>query len=86
MLTLTDEAADLVRTLVSGDEPAKGLRLGTDDDTHALVMGLSRSSREDDVEVTLDGARVWLSPLAAVRLADRTLRAQLVPRRAFFVD
>ena len=86
MLTLTDEAADLVRLLVSGDEPSRGLRLGTDDDTHALVMGLSVSSRRDDVEVARDGVRVWLSPLAATRLADRTLRAQLIPRPAFFLD
>ena len=86
MLTLTDEAADLVRLLVSSDERSWGLRLGTDDDTHALVMGLWRASCRDDVEVARDGVRVWLSPLAATRLADRTLRAQLVPRPALFLD
>jgi Fe-S cluster assembly iron-binding protein IscA len=87
-LNLSKDAAELVRELVSqSDLPSSaGLRLGTDDDTHALAMSLEAEPRADDVVVEHDGAAVWISPLAAARLEDQTLQAQLLPRPAFFVD
>lgn len=88
MVKLTNEAAELIRTLVSDSDlpESAGLRLGTDDASHALVMNLEAVPREDDVVVDHDGTAVWMSPVATTRLDDRTLDAQLEPRPAFFVD
>jgi Fe-S cluster assembly iron-binding protein IscA len=87
MLHLTHDAAELVRTLVSESHlpESAGLRLHTDDASHALVMDLEPAPSEHDAVVEEDGASVWLSPDATERLEDQTLRAQLEPRRAFFL-
>ncbi|MCA1711252.1 MAG: hypothetical protein LC789_06265 [Actinobacteria bacterium] len=88
MLNITNDAAGLIRTLVSDSDlpQTAGLRLGTDDDTHALDMHLEAEPRQHDAVVEHDGAALYLSPRAAARLQDQTLHAQLEPRPAFFVD
>ena len=88
MVNLSDDAAGLIRSLVSDSNLPQqaGLRLGTDDDTHALAMNLEAQPRPDDVVVEHEGASLYVSPLAAARLEDQTLQAQFEPRPAFFVD
>lgn len=88
MVNLSHEAAELIEILVAESDLSEsaGLRLGTDDDSHALSMNLEASPREDDVVLRREGAAVWISPVAAARLQDQTLQAQLAPRPAFFLD
>lgn len=88
MVNISNDAAGLIKSLVThSDLPASaGLRLGTDDDTHALAMHLESGPRQDDVVVKHDGAALYVSPLAGARLADQTLQAQFEPRPAFFLD
>jgi Fe-S cluster assembly iron-binding protein IscA len=88
MINLSNNAAELIRSLVSDSDlpESAGLRLGTDDESHALAMNLEAVPREDDLVVEHEGAAVWVSPRAAARLQDQTLHAQLEPRPAFFVD
>ena len=73
MVNLSDDAAGLIRNLVSdGDLPeSAGLRLGTDDDTHALAMNLATEPGEDDLVVEHRAASLFVSPLAASRLQDQ---------------
>ena len=88
MVNISDDAVGLIRSLVGDSdllEPA-GLRLGTVGATHALAMNLEAGPRPDDVVVEHQGAALYVSPLAAARLEDQTLQAQLEPRPAFFVD
>jgi len=88
MVNISNDAAGLIRSLVSDSDlpESAGLRLGTDDATHALAMNLEAAPREDDVVVEHEGAALYLSPRAAPRVKDHTLHAQLEPRLAFFVD
>lgn len=88
MLNISDEAAVLIRTsLGATDLPAgAGLRLGTDDKTGSLAMSLAPLPRERDVVVAHNGASLFLSPVAAERVADQTLSAQITERPAFYVD
>ena len=88
MVDLSSDAAELVRSLVhDSDLPeSAGVRLGTDDDSHALAMNLEEAPGEEDLVLERAGATVWVSPEAAARLEDQTLHAQLEPRAAFFVD
>lgn len=88
MVNISDDAAGLIRALVAdSDLPASaGLRLGTDDGTHALAMRLAAEPREDDLVLEHQGASLFVSPNAAPRLAEQTLQAQREPRAAFFVD
>ena len=88
MVDLSDEAARLIRTLVA-DSPlpdSAGLRLSTDDNTHSLAMGLAAAPLADDVVLQHHGASLFVSPVAASRVEDQTLHAQVQPRPAFFVD
>lgn len=88
MVNLSDDAAGLIRSLVSdSDLPhSAGLRLGTDNHTHALAMNLAAEPGEGDLIVEHQDASLFVSPWAASRLQDQTLQAQLEPRPAFFVD
>jgi Fe-S cluster assembly iron-binding protein IscA len=85
---MSDDAAGLIRSLVAGSDlpGAAGLRLGTDDETQSLAMNLAALPREHDLVLVHEGASLFVSPLAAPRLEDRTLHAQLGPRPAFFLD
>ena len=88
MVNLSNDAAGLIRGLVSDSDlpESAGLRLGTDDETHALAMSPPAEPGEDDVVVERQFASLFVSPQAAARLEERTLQAQLKPRPAFFVD
>lgn len=88
MVNISNDAAGLIKSLVSDSDlpESAGLRLGTDDNTHALAMNLETEPRKDDVVVKHKGAALYVSPLAGARLLDQTLRAQLAPRPAFFLD
>ncbi len=88
MVNLSDEAAGLIRTLVADSDlpDSAGLRLGTDDDKHSLAMGLEAAPKADDLVLEHEGASLFVSPLAASRVDDQTLHAQVAPRPAFFVD
>ena len=88
MLTISDEAAALIRRLIEeSDLPdSAGLRLGTDDDLHSLAMQLVPEPGPHDVVLAKDGASLFVSPMASVRVGGQTLRAQVEGRPAFFVD
>lgn len=89
MLSLTDTAADLVRTLAddAGLPPSGGVRIDTDPSSHALSMGLSANPDNADTVVAKHGARLFLSSPAAERLADATLCAEVsADRSVFFLD
>jgi Fe-S cluster assembly iron-binding protein IscA len=85
---LSTDAAVLIRTLLDDAHlpDTAGLRLGTDDATHALEMRLAASPEENDLVLAHAGACVFVSPLAAQRVRGQTLHAQVNGRRAFFVD
>ena len=88
MVDLSDEAARLIRSLVADSAlpDSAGLRLGTDDDKHSLAMGLEAAPHADDLVLEREGASLFVSRLAASRVEDQTLHAQLKPRPAFYVD
>ena len=88
MISLSDEAAGLIRTLVAASDlpDSAGLRLATDDDRHSLAMHLAAAPKADDLVLEHHGACLFVSPLAASRVEHRTLHAQVAPRPAFFVD
>jgi len=88
MVNISDDAAGLIRTLVAESHlsDSAGLRLGTDDDKHSLAMKLEAAPLADDLVLEHEGASLFVSPLAAPRVEDQTLYAQLEPRPAFFVD
>ena len=88
MVELSDDAAELIRTLIADTDlpQSAGLRLGTDDDTYALAMNLEAEPREHDLVLEHEGVSLFVSPNAAPRLAEQTLHAQLEPMPAFFVD
>jgi Fe-S cluster assembly iron-binding protein IscA len=88
MVDISDDASELIRTLVSDSDlpESAGLRLGTDADTHSLAMNLEAAPQPDDLVLERAGASLFVSPSAAPRLDGHTLHAQLEPRAAFFVD
>jgi len=88
LVNISDNAAGLIRTLVAESHlsDSAGLRLGTDDDTHSLVMKLEAAPLADDLVMEHGGASLFVSPRAAPRVEDQTLHAQREPRPAFFVD
>ena len=79
MLTLTENASTVVKTLVdqSGGEEA-GLRISQDaPDSPALHVIPSQSPQPGDQVLEEDGARVFLEETAAVTLDDKILDAQV---------
>jgi iron-sulfur cluster assembly protein len=89
MLTLTPDAARLVRALTADAHlsPAAGLRIIIDPLHCSLSMHIATAPVQADSIVQSAGARVFLSPAAASRLDGRTLRADISPdRSAFFLD
>jgi Fe-S cluster assembly iron-binding protein IscA len=89
MLTITEDAATLVRTLTNDAELSEqaGLRIVVDPVNHSLSMRLAGTPGPTDAVVDGHGARVFLSPSAAHRLDERTLGAEITEQRAlFFLD
>ncbi len=87
MITMTDDAATLISTLVNDSDlpDSAGLRLGADPILGSLAMNLSRTPMTNDVVVGHNGALLFLARSVAERLGDQTLRAQLEHRPAFFL-
>jgi Fe-S cluster assembly iron-binding protein IscA len=89
MLTITEDAATLVRSLTKDADGSRqaGLRIIVDPVHHSLSMGIADSPASADSVVVGYGARLFLSPLAAARLNSRTLRAEVSRARSvFFLD
>lgn len=89
MLSITKHAAKLIRTLTkrANGSPGAGLRIRVDPLHDSLSMGIADEPDASDVVLTKDEARVFLSPAAAHRLGDRTMRAEITEQRSvFFLD
>ena len=87
MITMTDEAATLIATLVNdSDLPASsGLRLGTNPFIGSLTMSLSPRPNTSDIVIDHYGALLFLAPTVADKLTDQTLSAQVQDRPAFYL-
>jgi Fe-S cluster assembly iron-binding protein IscA len=81
LLTLTPNAASMIRTLVDQSEAAEagGMRIASDHGAGALTLSLAAVPAEDDQVVEMDGARIFLDPQAAAILDDKTLDADATP-------
>lgn len=89
MLTITEEAAVLIRTLRRDAQLIEqaGLRIVVDPTSLSLSMGLAVTPAPGDSVVDRYGARVFLSPSAAYRLGKGTLQAEITEGRSrFFLD
>jgi iron-sulfur cluster assembly protein len=89
MLTITEEAATLIRTLRQDAELREqaGLRMVVDPTNLSLSMDLAETPAAGDTVVDRFGARVFLSPSAAHRLGEGTLQAEIAEERSrFFLD
>ena len=78
MLTLTPDAAIVIRNLVEqSDLPdAGGLRISDDPGGASLSLALAALPAEDDRVIDDAGAHVFLAPHAADLLDDKTLDAR----------
>ena len=89
MLTITEDAATLIRTLRqdAGLAEQAGLRMVIDPTNLSLSMDLAVAPAAGDAVVDRYGARVFLSPTAAYRLRGGTLQAEINEERPhFFLD
>ena len=79
MLTLTENASTVVKTLVDQTEGNEaGLRISQDaPDSPALHVIPSQAPQPGDRVLEEDGARVFLEETAAVTLDDKVLDAQV---------
>lgn len=89
MLSITEDAARLVRTLIRDaalPEDA-GIRIVVDPTHNSVSMGFAVEPEPQDVVLTARGAHVFLAPSAARRLGRRTLHAEInTTRNSFFLD
>jgi iron-sulfur cluster assembly protein len=78
VLTLTENASTVVKTLVDQQEEAGGLRISQDaPDSPALHVIPSRTPQPGDQVVEQSGAKVFLEETAALTLDDKVLDAQV---------
>ena len=86
MLTVSPEAAALVRHLVATAElpDGSGIRIVIDGQHHSLSMGLAPGPEPHDEVISSGGARVFLSRPANGRLGSRTLEAEVTDLRSVF--
>jgi Fe-S cluster assembly iron-binding protein IscA len=84
MLTITEDAARLLRTLTEDAAlpEGAGVRIVVDPTHHSLSMGFALEPEPHDIVVATRGARVFLPPSVAQRLRRRTLQADVNPDRA----
>lgn len=78
MLTLTANAAQAIRDLTaSAPEPSQsGIRIASQgEDTGSLTLSLASRPEPADAVVETEGARVYLDPVAATVLDDKSLDA-----------
>ncbi len=78
MLVLTDQAREVIKGIVEEGElgPAAGLRITAANESNgdtALEFELAESPADGDEVLQEDGAAVFLDPVAAEVLADKTL-------------
>jgi hypothetical protein len=86
VLTMTQDAADLVRTLAQRDSlPAGGgLRIVLNRTTDSLSMGLAAAPGARRSVIARHGALLFLSRSAERRTHGRTLCAEITPSRSTF--
>jgi len=79
MLTLTETATTVVKTIVDQDPNAEasGLRINGEPGAPNLSVAVVTAPEEGDAVVEADGARVFLEENAAIALNDKTLDAQV---------
>ena len=84
MLTVSDDAATLIHSLISQAERVgrTGLRIVIDSDHDSLSMSLADVPLQADDIVVAGEARVFPSPSASRRLDQRTLRAAVSEHRS----
>ena len=76
MLSLTEQAKEVIKGIVEEVGPEAGLRITASGDGNgdtALDFDLAPAPGEGDEVVEDDGAKVFLDPAAAAVLADKTL-------------
>ena len=82
MLTLTENAADIVKQIADQvpDADASGLRISTEEGADAgLTITAVESPQPGDQVVDESGARVFLDDTAATILDDKVLDAEVQP-------
>lgn len=81
MLTLTNNAAHVIRSLQSGSElpEGAGLRIATrpEEDVNSLQLAMAPEPTGDDAVVEDQGARVFLENAAALMLEQMVLDAEV---------
>ncbi|GAA4151465.1 Fe-S cluster assembly protein HesB [Actinomadura keratinilytica] len=80
MLTLTSGAVQVIRTVTADPElpPETGIRIESGvDGSDALRLSVAPAPEEGDQIVEEEGARVYLEPVVARLLDDKTLDAQV---------
>ena len=79
MLTMTDTAAEAVKTIVArGPQAADGgLRIRDAGAETGFELSVAPAPEPDDTVVVTEGARVFLDTAASLALNDRVLDAQL---------
>lgn len=80
MLTLTDSAVTVIRSLTAQPEVADtgGLRIAPQPETPAtLAVGFTPEPEMGDQVIESQGARVFLDPAAATALDDKVLDAEI---------
>ena len=78
MLTMTDTAADAVKTMVSRlpETADGGVRISDDGVREGFALTLAATPEPNDTVVDTDGARVFLDATAAAALDGQVLDAQ----------
>lgn len=79
MLTMTDKAAEMIRTLTSqpGVPEDVGLRMSVQEGEEGTLTLSLQSPQPDDVVIDDAGARVFIEQDAAPLVEDRALDAQV---------
>ncbi|MFF0311813.1 HesB/IscA family protein [Streptosporangium sp. NPDC004379] len=80
MLTMTDNAAQVIRNLSSqvGESTDTGVRISAQSDgTDSLLLSIVEGPQSEDKVVETGGARVFLDPKAADLLDDKSLDADV---------
>lgn len=80
MLTLTENASTVVKTIANQnpDSVGAGLRIASiADDNTELNLSLAAAPEDADSVVEVDGARVFLEPVASEMLDDKVLDARV---------
>jgi iron-sulfur cluster assembly protein len=80
MLTLPEEAKDVVRAMViaEGGDENTGLRISSEsgEDDGRLSLALASEAADGDAVIDQDGTRVFLEPVVASMLDDKVLDAE----------